>query len=105
MRPSRPWFAKMHEAELSAKTITNYAGLVRLVVASAPDRNGDQLFHENGITSREVSVVLRFLGNKVTPIVVEQPGNRLGRSAPGHEGFRKYRFYSIHDSPKAVDSD
>jgi integrase len=36
--------AKMHEARLSAKTITNYVGLIKLVVASALDKNGEQLF-------------------------------------------------------------
>jgi integrase len=36
--------AKMHEAGLSPKTITNYIGLVKLVVASAIDENGDELF-------------------------------------------------------------
>ena len=35
---------KMHEARLSAKTISNYVGLVKLVVASAIDENGDELF-------------------------------------------------------------
>ncbi len=36
--------AKMHEAGLSPKTISNYIGLVKLVVASAIDNNGDELF-------------------------------------------------------------
>lgn len=36
--------ATMHEAGLSAKTINNYVGLVKLVVASATDDNGEQLF-------------------------------------------------------------
>src|SRR5260370_15730647 len=36
--------AKMHEARLSPKTITNYVGLVKLVVGSALDKNGEQLF-------------------------------------------------------------
>jgi len=36
--------AKMHEAKLSPKTIANYVGLVKLVVASAIDKDGEQLF-------------------------------------------------------------
>lgn len=36
--------AKMHETGLSAKTICNYIGLVKLVVTSAIDDNGDELF-------------------------------------------------------------
>lgn len=36
--------AKMHEAGLSPKSIMNYIGLVKLVVASALDNNGEQLF-------------------------------------------------------------
>ncbi len=36
--------AKMHETGLSAKTISNYVGLVKLVVASATDDNGNELF-------------------------------------------------------------
>jgi integrase len=35
---------KMSDAELSAKSISNYVGLVKLVVASAIDENGEQLF-------------------------------------------------------------
>ena len=35
---------KMSDAELSAKTISNYVGLVKLIVASAIDENGEQLF-------------------------------------------------------------
>lgn len=36
--------AKMHEAKLSAQTMTTYVNLVKLIVASAIDDNGDQLF-------------------------------------------------------------
>jgi integrase len=36
--------AKMHEAKLSAQTMTTYINLVKLIVASAIDDNGDQLF-------------------------------------------------------------
>lgn len=36
--------ARMHEAGLSAKTISNYVGLAKLVVASAIDDSGEQLF-------------------------------------------------------------
>ncbi len=36
--------AKMNEAGLSAKTICNYVGLVKLVLASAIDANGEQLY-------------------------------------------------------------
>jgi integrase len=36
--------AKMNEAGLSAKTISNYIGLVKLVLASAIDANGEELF-------------------------------------------------------------
>lgn len=36
--------AKMHADGLAAKSITNYVGLVKLVVASALDENGEQLF-------------------------------------------------------------
>jgi len=36
--------AKMHAAGLSAKSIANYSGLVKLVVASAVDDNGEPLF-------------------------------------------------------------
>lgn len=36
--------AKMHEAGLSAKTISNYVGLVKLILASAIDDNGEQVF-------------------------------------------------------------
>jgi integrase len=35
---------KMHEAGLSPKSISNYVGLAKLIVASAVDENGDQLF-------------------------------------------------------------
>jgi integrase len=34
----------MSDAELSAKSISNYVGLVKLIVASAIDENGEQLF-------------------------------------------------------------
>jgi integrase len=36
--------AKMHEANLSAQTMTTYVNLVKLIVGSAIDDNGDQLF-------------------------------------------------------------
>ena len=36
--------AKLHGAKLSAQTITTYVGLVKLVVGSAIDENGEQLF-------------------------------------------------------------
>jgi integrase len=36
--------AKMHEANLSAQTITTYVNLVKLIVSSALDDNGDELF-------------------------------------------------------------
>jgi integrase len=36
--------AKMHAAGLSPKSVSNYVGLVKLVVASALDKNGEQLF-------------------------------------------------------------
>jgi integrase len=36
--------AKMHAAGLSPKSVLNYVGLVKLVVASASDKNGEQLF-------------------------------------------------------------
>jgi integrase len=36
--------AKMHEAKLAPKSISNYVGLVKLVVASALDKDGEQLF-------------------------------------------------------------
>jgi integrase len=36
--------AKMNEAGLSPKTISNYIGLVKLVLASAIDENGEELF-------------------------------------------------------------
>ena len=36
--------AKMHAAKLSAQTMSTYANLVKLVVGSAIDDNGDQLF-------------------------------------------------------------
>jgi len=36
--------AKMHEAKLSAQTVTTYTNLVKLVVASALDENGEELF-------------------------------------------------------------
>jgi hypothetical protein len=34
----------MHKAALSAKSVSNYVGLVKLIVASAMDENGKQLF-------------------------------------------------------------
>jgi integrase len=34
----------MHQADLSPKTVSNYVGLVKLIVASATDGNGEQLF-------------------------------------------------------------
>jgi integrase len=40
----RTTVAKMHEAGLSPKTINNYIGLVKLVIASAIDDDGEQLF-------------------------------------------------------------
>lgn len=36
--------SKMHAEKLSPKSIVNYTGLAKLVVASAVDENGDQLF-------------------------------------------------------------
>ena len=36
--------SKMHAERLSPKSIVNYTGLAKLVVASAVDENGDQLF-------------------------------------------------------------
>ena len=36
--------AKMHEAKLSPKSVANYVGLVKLVVGSAIDKDGEQLF-------------------------------------------------------------
>ncbi len=36
--------AKMHEAKLSAQTMTTYINLVKLIMASAIDDNGDELF-------------------------------------------------------------
>jgi integrase len=40
----KPLVAKMQEAELSAKSIHNYIGLVKLIVASREDENGEQMF-------------------------------------------------------------
>jgi hypothetical protein len=36
--------AKMHKGGLSPKSTSNYVGLAKLIVASAIDENGDQLF-------------------------------------------------------------
>jgi integrase len=36
--------AKMHAANLSAKSVTSYVNLVKLIVSSAVDDNGDELF-------------------------------------------------------------
>src|SRR5438067_5768813 len=35
---------KMHQANLAPKTVSNYVGLAKLIVASAIDENGEQLF-------------------------------------------------------------
>ena len=40
----RALVGKMHEANLSAQTITTYVNLVKLIVSSALDDNGDELF-------------------------------------------------------------
>jgi hypothetical protein len=41
---------KMSEAGLSPKTIVNYVQVVKLVVASAVNEEGEQIYRANGIT-------------------------------------------------------
>jgi len=74
--------AKMHEARLSAKTITNYVNLVKLVVASALDKNGEQLFPRKW---NHEFMDLPVVENQHQPTFACETMNAIAQKASGQE--------------------
>jgi integrase len=85
---------KMSDAELSAKTISNYVGLVKLIVASAIDENGEQLFprkwnhdfmdmpvvqrqHQPCFTAETISAIVQKADGQEQVLYVLLPGTGL----------------------------
>jgi integrase len=74
--------SKMHEAGLSAKTITTYIGLVKLVVASALDKNGEQLFPRKW---NHEFIDLPVVGNQRQPVFTSEMVGKILQKAEGQD--------------------
>jgi integrase len=74
--------AKMHDAGLSAKTITTYIGVVKLVVASALDKNGEQLFPRKW---NHEFIDLPVVGNQRQPVFTSEMVGKILRKAEGQD--------------------
>jgi integrase len=74
--------AKMDEAELSAKTITTYVGLVKLVVASALDKNGGQLFPRKW---NHDFIDLPVIGKQRQPVFTAEMVGKILQKADGQD--------------------
>jgi integrase len=78
----RALVTKMNEAGLAAKSITNYVGLVKLVVASALDTNGEQLFPRRW--NREF-IDLPIVGNQHQPSFDSETMTNIVKKASGQD--------------------
>lgn len=74
--------SKMHEAGLSPKTITTYLGLVKLVVASALDKNGEQLFLRKW---NHEFIDLPVVGNQRQPVFTSEMVGKILQKAEGQD--------------------
>ena len=74
--------AKLHEAKLSAQTITTYVGLVKLVVGSAIDENGEQLFPRKW---NHEFIDLPVIENQYQPTFTEGTMSAIVEKADGQE--------------------
>lgn len=74
--------AKMHEAGLSAKSIANYVGLVKRVVASALDKNGEQLFPRKW---NHEFIDLPIVEGQRQPTFASETVNKIIQKANGQE--------------------
>jgi integrase len=72
--------AKMAAAELSPKTIVNYAGLVKLVVASAKDKEGELLFPRKWDSE---FIDLPIVANQHQPKFSSETMSSIVQSTPG----------------------
>jgi integrase len=72
----------MHEAGLSPKTITTYLGLVKLVVASALDKNGEQLFLRKW---NHEFIDLPVVGNQRQPVFTSEMVGKILQKAEGQD--------------------
>jgi len=74
--------AKMHDAGLSAKTITTYIGLVKLVVASALDKDGEQSFPRKW---NHEFIDLPVVENQRQPVFTSEIVGKILQRAEGQE--------------------
>jgi integrase len=74
--------AKMHESGLSPKSISNYVGLVKLVVGSALDKNGDELFPRKW---NHEFIDLPVVGNQHQPTFASETMTSIVQKAYGQE--------------------
>jgi integrase len=74
--------AKMHEAGLSAQTITTYVNLVKLIVSSAIDDNGDELFPRKW---NNEFIDLPVVENQKQPTFTAETMSRIVESASGQD--------------------
>jgi integrase len=74
--------ARMHAAGLSAKTIVNYAGLVKLVVASAVDEEGELLFPRKW---NHEFIDMPIVENQHQPTFNAETMSSIVANAPGQE--------------------
>ena len=74
--------AKMHESGLSPKSISNYVGLVKLVVGSALDKDGDQLFPRKW---NHEFIDLPVVGNQRQPTFAPETMTSIVQKAYGQE--------------------
>jgi site-specific recombinase XerD len=72
----------MHEAGLSPKSISNYVGLVKLVVASASDKDGEQLFPRKW---NHEFIDLPLVENQRQPSFAAETMNAIVRKADGQD--------------------
>ena len=74
--------SKMHQADLSPKTVSNYVGLLKLIVASAIDKNGDQLFPRKW---NHDFIDLPIVENQHQPTFAAETMSSIVRKADGQE--------------------
>jgi integrase len=72
----------MHDAKLSPKSISNYVGLMKLIVASAIDENGEQLFPRKW---NHDFMDMPVIGNQRQPTFTAETMSAIVQKASGQE--------------------
>jgi len=74
--------AKTDKAELSAQLIVTYTNLVRLVIASAIDKNGEQLFPRKW---NNTFIDLPLIENRYQPVFSVETLNSIAQRTSGQD--------------------